>query len=102
MSLKKSCSCRFLVPVETTTRLPERIAGTRYASVLPVPVPASTIRCFFSASARFHGFGHFQLAGAIFVVRVPLRKHAVPREELMHAGYGFDIGGHAGDNSIVT
>ena len=25
---------------------PERIAGTRYASVLPVPVPASTIRCF--------------------------------------------------------
>ena len=51
MSLKKSCSCRFLVPVEITTRLPDRIAGTRYASVLPVPVPASTIRCFFSASA---------------------------------------------------
>ena len=51
MSLKKSCSWRFLVPVETTTRLPERIAGTKYASVLPVPVPASTIRCFLSASA---------------------------------------------------
>src|SRR5207248_8099001 len=41
----KSCSCRFFVPVEIITRLPERIAGTRYASVFPVPVPASTIRC---------------------------------------------------------
>ena len=42
MSLKKSCSCRFLVPVEMITRLPLRMAGSRYASVLPVPVPAST------------------------------------------------------------
>src|SRR5271166_4927839 len=33
------------------TRLPERITGNRYASVLPVPVPASTIRCRFSLSA---------------------------------------------------
>ena len=51
MSLKKSCSCRFLVPVETTMRLPERIAGTRYASVLPVPVPASTRSGRLSSSA---------------------------------------------------
>src|ERR1700694_2771181 len=51
MSLKKSCSCRFFVPVETTIRLPERMAGTKYASVFPVPVPASTSRCFRSASA---------------------------------------------------
>src|SRR5258708_5901724 len=51
MSLKKSCSCRFLVPVETTIRLPDRMAGTRYARVFPVPVPASTSRCLRSASA---------------------------------------------------
>ena len=44
MSLKNSCSWRFFVPVEMTIRLPDRIAGMRYASVLPVPVPASTIR----------------------------------------------------------
>jgi hypothetical protein len=51
---------------------------------------------------RFHRFGHGQLAGTIFVIRVPLGKRAVPREELMHAGSGFDIGGHAGVNSIVA
>src|SRR6185436_14733504 len=44
MSLKKICSCRFLVPVETRTRSRLRIAGTRYARVLPVPVPASASR----------------------------------------------------------
>src|ERR1035437_7997062 len=33
------------------TRFPERITGIRYASVFPVPVPASTIRCRFSSSA---------------------------------------------------
>src|ERR1700733_13587442 len=33
------------------TRLPERITGSKYASVFPVPVPASTIRCRFSSSA---------------------------------------------------
>src|SRR6202034_2484617 len=40
-----------LVPVETTTRLPDCSAGTRYARVFPVPVPASTIRWRLSASA---------------------------------------------------
>src|SRR6478672_744081 len=34
-----------------TIRLPDRIAGMRYASVFPVPVPASTIRCLRSAIA---------------------------------------------------
>jgi hypothetical protein len=42
--LKKICSCRFLVPVDTRTRCRLRIAGIRYASVLPVPVPASARR----------------------------------------------------------
>ena len=56
MSLKKSCSCRFLVPVETTTRFPERIAGIRYASVLPVPVPASTRSVFLSSIADSTAF----------------------------------------------
>src|SRR5450631_2744094 len=51
MSLKYSCSCSVLVPVEMITRLPERITGSKYASVLPVPVPASTMRCRFSVSA---------------------------------------------------
>jgi hypothetical protein len=35
-------SWRVFVPVEITTFLPLSIAGSRYASVLPVPVPAST------------------------------------------------------------
>src|ERR1035438_6434334 len=51
---------------------------------------------------RFHRFGHGQLAGTVFVIRMPLRKRAVPREETVHAGNGFDIGGHAGVNSIVA
>ena len=50
--LKKSCSCRVFVPVEMITRCPVRRAGSRYASVLPVPVPASTIRCWRSFRAR--------------------------------------------------
>src|SRR6202049_3630731 len=33
------------------TRFPERITGIKYASVLPVPVPASTIKCRFSSRA---------------------------------------------------
>jgi hypothetical protein len=51
---------------------------------------------------RFHRFCHGQLAGTVFVIWMPLRKRAVPRKELMHAGDGFDIGGHAGVNSIVA
>src|SRR6185436_6298736 len=41
MSLKNTCSCRFFVPVDTSTRWRLRMVGIRYASVLPVPVPAS-------------------------------------------------------------
>src|SRR5262245_27484103 len=41
-SFPASCSCRARVAVEMTTRFPDSAAGTRYASVLPVPVPAST------------------------------------------------------------
>ena len=37
-------SCNVLVPVLTTTLRPDSSAGTRYARVLPVPVPASTSR----------------------------------------------------------
>ncbi len=50
-SFTKICSCSARVAVETITFLPLRTAGTRYASVLPVPVPASTSRCFSSSSA---------------------------------------------------
>ena len=52
MSLRTSCSCSAIVPVEMTTFLPERSAGTRYASDLPTPVPASTIVCAFSRMPR--------------------------------------------------
>ena len=34
------------LPVEMTTRLPEAMTGTRYARVLPVPVPASRITSY--------------------------------------------------------
>ena len=49
MSFWSSCSWRLIVCVEMTTFFPSsaaaRIAGTRYAKLLPTPVPASTIRC---------------------------------------------------------
>ncbi len=55
MSLKMSCSCKLIVCVETTAFrfccFAQRIAGMRYASDFPTPVPASTTRCFRSASA---------------------------------------------------
>ena len=41
----------------------------------------------------FHGLGHVQLAGAEFVVRMPLGKRAVAGEELAHAGR-FGGSGH--------
>ena len=65
-----------------TTRLPERIAGTRYAKVLPVPVPASTIRCFLSRQRAFNGFRHLELALAVFVIGVPLGKQSFAAKEL--------------------
>ena len=34
----------------------------------------------------FDGFGHFELAGAELVIRVPLRKRAAAGEELAHGG----------------
>ncbi|MBK6691509.1 MAG: hypothetical protein IPG50_04800 [Myxococcales bacterium] len=51
MSLAKICSSSACVAVEMTTFLPLKTAGTRYASVLPVPVPASTKSGALSASA---------------------------------------------------
>src|SRR5689334_20119317 len=47
-SLLNSWPCNVRVPVEMSTRRPESSAGTRYAKVLPVPVPAST-----TSGARF-------------------------------------------------
>ncbi len=44
-SFVASWSCSALVAVATTVLRPETIAGMRYASVLPVPVPACTKRC---------------------------------------------------------
>ena len=55
MSLKISCSCKLIVCVETTAFLfcdfAHITAGMRYARDFPTPVPASTTRCFRSASA---------------------------------------------------
>ena len=67
MSFSKSCSCSDFVAVEITTRRPLRIAGIKYASVLPVPVPASTIRCRFSLERGFHQLRHFQLRRPVLV-----------------------------------
>ncbi len=64
MSLKKICSCRFLVPVEISTRWRLRMAGTRYASVLPVPVPASASSTPPSSKHARDGGGHLHLAVA--------------------------------------
>ena len=54
MSFSMSCSCSEIVCVEITTFLPAAacaIAGTRYAKLLPTPVPASAIRCVPRAKA---------------------------------------------------
>ena len=64
MSLRTSCSCSAIVPVEMTTFLPLRSAGTRYASDLPTPVPASTIVCAFSRKPRSINLRHLHLARA--------------------------------------
>jgi hypothetical protein len=44
MSFPQICSWSVFVAVETITRRPDSTAGTRYASVFPVPVPASATR----------------------------------------------------------
>src|ERR1039458_5607810 len=48
-SFSVSCSCRLMVCVEMTAffllATANRIAGTRYARLLPTPVPASTAKC---------------------------------------------------------
>src|SRR4029453_1545427 len=51
-SRSKSWSCSVLVPVDTMTLPPYSSAGTRYANVLPVPVPASATSCVREAIAR--------------------------------------------------
>ena len=43
-SRSNNWSCRVLVAVEIMTRLPLSNAGTKYAKVLPTPVPASTTK----------------------------------------------------------
>ncbi len=66
-SFSISCSCSPIVSVETTTRSPLRIAcsaaGSRYASDLPVPVPASTSRWRPSVSAWFTASAIFSCSG---------------------------------------
>ena len=49
------------MPVETTMRLPEGSTGTRWASMFPVTVPASTMRWRYQARGRLDGFGHLHL-----------------------------------------
>ena len=63
MSLRTSCSCSAIVPVEITTFLPERSAGTRYASDLPTPVPASTTVCDALEDPALDQLRHLHLPG---------------------------------------
>ena len=55
-SFSVSCSCKLIVCVDTMafffSAMANRIAGMRYASDLPTPVPASTARCSRLCSAR--------------------------------------------------
>ena len=85
MSLKKSCSCRFLVPVEIDHafagenrrhQVGQRLSGAR--SGLNDQV------LFFGERARDR-FRHLELAFAKFVVRMPLRKEALLAEELAYS-----------------
>ena len=84
MSLKKSCSCRFLVPVEMTTRLPERIAGNQIRQRLAGAGAGFDDQVLLLGERAFHGFGHLELA------RRGIRNWgATPRADL----YGRRTGG---------
>ena len=49
----------------------------------------------------FDGLGHFELAGAVFVIRMPLGKRSMAGEELAHAGR-FRGSGHSSPKSHKT
>ena len=89
MSFSINCSCRFFVPVEITTRFfvssAAAIAGIRYAKVLPVPVPASTIRWRLSANACATASAILIWPGAVFVLFVEFRDQPAAAEDF------FDI-----------
>src|ERR1700740_826074 len=86
MSLKKSCSCRFFVPVEIMTRFPERITGRK-----------GQVALFFDGG--FDRLRHLQLPAAKFIGRMRLRQHSAGREELVEresraSRYGMRRGAH--------
>jgi len=56
------------VAVEITTRRPLQIAGSRYASVFPVPVPASTMAWWARFKRVVHQLRHLQLRRPVLVV----------------------------------
>ena len=86
-SFSVSCSCRLIVCVETTAfffcATAKRIAGTRYASDLPTPVPASTARCSLILQRPRHRHGHLLLLRAELEI-ARLGKDAVGRKNLLH------------------
>ena len=80
-SFSKSCSSRARVAVDTITLRPLRTAGTRYASVFPVPVPASTRRCVSWAEGVLHRLRHGRVALAkLPAVQGPARGANLGRE----------------------
>ena len=85
-SFSISCSCSPIVSVETTTRSPRRracsAAGSRYASDLPVPVPASTTRWRLSMRAWLTAAAIVLLLGPLLELREELRRAAGALQQL--------------------
>ena len=68
MSLKKSCSCRFLVPVETTMRLPETQRRDQVGEGFAGARAGFHNEMTLVAQGGLDGLRHGALAGAEFVI----------------------------------
>ena len=89
-SLTKICSWSARVAVEMMTFRPLRTAGTRYASVLPVPVPASTKRWCSSLERALHRLGHRELPFAVLPPGERPRQRRPGPENVARADHGAD------------
>ncbi len=82
-SRKKSCSCRFLVPVEMITRCPVRKAGKQVGERLARPGARFDDQVFALLQAAFDRPRHLQLPAAELVGQRGAREHSSGGEEVV-------------------
>ena len=101
-SFVSSCSWRAFVAVATTTRRPEESAGTRYARLLPVPVPASASRCSPASSDVGDCLGELGLLRARLVAGQGVLEGASHAEHVVHAASVWSAAAVAGKSSLAS